>query len=237
MNIALCYIAVSNGSITEDYCARFVGSYCMNPPGVEHETLVVCNGGPLPEALGLMFAAIDARFYPRVNDAGRDVSAYIELARGACSKFDMMVCMGESVYFWREGWLEPLVKAWKKNGPGMYGPFASNMIRAHLNTTAFCIPPAALAQYPAPMWNQEARYGFEHGPQSLWRWCASRGMPARLVTWDGDYEPRAWRSPPNILWRGDQTNCLFWCNHTERWANAEPTVRARWSRNADAPYK
>jgi hypothetical protein len=63
------------------------------------------------------------------------------------------------------------------------------------------------------------------------------GYPVRLVTWDGDWSPRLWREPPNILWKGDQSNCLVRCNHLDRFDAASPAVKARWSKLADSPFR
>lgn len=237
MKIVLAYIAVSRGPITADYCARFVASYHEFPPGVEHETVICCNGGALPTDIALMFSGLNAKFFPRVNDPGWDISAFIDGARGPCSDADIMLCLGESVYFHREGWFARLFDAWSKHGPGMYGPFASNTVRGHLNTTAFCCSPMLLRQYPARVSTHADRYEFEHGRTALWRLTSARRMPVRMVTWDGEWEPRQWRVPRNILWRGDQSNCLMFCNHTERFAAASWTTKQNWLRTCDQPFK
>jgi hypothetical protein len=237
VNIAVCYIAVTHGPITSDYCARFVASYHEFPPGVEHDLIVCCNGGKLPTATALIFSPLKAAMFLRAN-TGQDIGGYMDAARGPAANCDMLVCLGESVHFHRAGWLKRLVEVWEHYGPGMYGPFASNMIRAHLNTSAFCCPPKSLLAYPSSWWgNGTDRYAMEHGPKAFWRWMATRGKAVRLVTWDGDYDCRSWRSPPNILWRGDQSNCLMWCNHASRWAEGTHRIRETWSRGADAPFK
>lgn len=237
MTIALCYIAVTHGKVTADFASRFVSSYMQFPPGVGHETFICCNGGPLSHELACMFLPLNPKFFPRENDPGYDISAYISAAAGPCKDFDMMVCLGESNYFHKEGWMKRLAEVWTKFGPGMYGPYSSNAVRAHLNTTAFCCPPLLLAQYPVRVGSRADRYEFEHGEQSLWRRIAKRGMPVRLVTWDGEWLPRQWRLPSNILWRGNQTNCLMWCNHSDRYGEAPQKTREGWMRSCDRPFR
>jgi hypothetical protein len=237
VKIVLAYIAVTNGPLTEDYCARFAATHHEFPPGAEHDTLIICQGGPLPTSTTVLFSGMKASMWPHINDGGWDVSAYIDAARGPCAEYDMMLCCGESVYFHRAGWLKRFVEAWEKIGPGMHGPFSSNSVRAHLNTTAFCCHPLLLKQYPVKVSNRAERYAFEHGDQSLWRRIAHNGMPVRLVTWDGEYEPRAWRYPQNILWRGDQSNCLMWCNHSDGFRNVDHRTKASWARSTDQPFK
>lgn len=236
MKICVCYVCVSKGPITEDYAARFVTTWREYPPGSECDLLVIANGGPLTTSTTVLFSELNARMFPRSND-GWDIGGYIEAARGPCAGYDLMVCCGESIYFHRKGWLKRLVEAWEKVGPGMYGSLSSNLVRTHLNTTGFCAPPIILAQYPKTVSSRADRYEFEHGQQAFWRRVALRGMPVRLVTWDGIWEPRAWRFPHDILWRGDQTNCLMWCQHTDRYVNADSATKAKWSRGADRPFK
>lgn len=237
MKIVLCYTAVTHGPITPDYCARFVASYLTFPPGVEHSTIVICNGGPLATNIGMMFSSLKAALFPRKNDEGYDLSGYVEAAKGPASDCDAMLCLGESIYFHRQDWLKRLVYAWEKYGPGMYGPFSSHNVRAHLNTSAFMTSPILLQEYPSSGWTRPARYEFEHGTQSFWRKTHYRGMPVRLVTWDGEWAPGMWRMPANILWRGDQSNLLLYCNHSERWFSANAQTRQRWSAKADQPPK
>lgn len=236
MKIAVCYIAVTNGPLTEDYSARFVTTFHEYPPGIDCDVLVICNGGPLPTTTTILFSDMNARMFPRSNE-GWDIGGYIEAASKAVTNYDMMLCCGESVYFHRPGWLKRLVQAWEKYGPGMYGSLSSNLVRGHLNTTGFCCPPKELLRYPKAVSTREDRYEFEHGKESLWRRMAFRGLPVRLVTWDGDWEPRGWRCPNNILWRGNQTNCLIWCQHTDRYEKANVTTKMKWARGADQPFK
>ena len=115
MKITLVYIAVTHGQKTEEYAARFSASYSEFPPGVPHDTVVVTNGGPLPYSISLLFSALKPKFYPRVNDPGWDISAYIELARGFCKDSQMMLCCGESIYFHQEGMAQEICGGLGKN--------------------------------------------------------------------------------------------------------------------------
>ena len=60
---------------------------------------------------------------------------------------------------------------------------------------------------------QKIRYEFEHGPSALWRKAAAQTLSVRLVTWDNEWEPRAWRMPRDILWRGG-TSLIASCGAT-----------------------
>lgn len=237
MKIALVYVAVTNGQQTADFASRFVATYHENPPGVNHSTVIACNGGPLPLWLSLMFESLRPQFFPRANTPDYDIGAYLQAAKGPCADSDMMVCLGESIYFHRPGWLTRLVEAWEHNGPGMYGSFTSNLVRAHINTTGFAAPTKFLASCRAHIYGRNGRYEFEHGKEAFWRQLHAKKYPVKLVTWDGEYSPQNWRNPPNILWRGDQSNCLMFCGHTDRYRAANDRVKRWWERAADAPFK
>jgi hypothetical protein len=237
MRICIAYIAVTLGPITADYASRFVATFKEYPPGADADLMVICNGGPLNTELAMIFAPLNPIFYPRENDPGWDVSAYQDASRGPCAEYDAVLWLGESNYFHRAGWLNRLVNAWNKHGPGMYGPYASNAVRGHLNTTAFFCAPQLVKQYPIRAVDKGSRLEFEHGAHALWRRAQTQGMSIRMVTWDGEWEPRLWRTPKNIIWRGDQTNCLMWCNHTDGYANLAPGNKAQWATHWDRPFK
>jgi hypothetical protein len=236
VKITLIYICVTHGIKTAEFASRFARTYHQHLPGVEHSTVVACNGGPLSREIGLMFDDISPIFWPRKNDDGWDVSAYMEAAKTVCHDSDMMVCIGESNYFHRQGWLKRLCDTWTEHGPGMYGPYATNVVRGHLQTTAFCCSPEMLRNYSLPVTDRAGRYEFEHGPRSLWRQVAKH-HPVRLVTFDGSYPPTMWRTPNNVLWKGNQTNCLMWSNHTDRYRDAKLELKLSWERSANRPFK
>jgi hypothetical protein len=232
VKVLIVYVAVRDNPLLVSHAGHFVDSYRCHPPGYEHRLVVVCNGGMLSEKNAAIFAPIDHEMNRRENDAGWDVSAYMDTATDFPG-YDLQVCLGESVYFNREGWLKRTVECYQQYGPGMYGYFSSFLVRPHLNTTAFAVSPRYLREYQPRPRDQKGRYDFEHGPDAMWRRVAAHGGQARLVTWDGCWEPRDWRKPKDILWRGDQSNCLMACNHTEKFNAASPVTKQRWSLNAD----
>lgn len=234
MKIQVAYVAVTNGPLTAELAARFVGSWLANPPGVECQLTVCCNGGPLSAEIAMLFSTLDAQFFPRVNDGGKDISAYQDLA--SKTDADMLVCFGESVYFHRPGWLQVLASGFHKFGPGMYGCFSSGCIRHHMNTSGFAVCPKLLRTYPLAKCDQQ-RYEFEHGTTAFWRRLNAMGRPTKFVTWDGIWEPRQWRVPQNILSRGDQSNLLVWCNHVDRFRSASPEHKRLLASKSDEPYR
>jgi hypothetical protein len=145
-----------------------------------------------------------------------------------------MVCLGQSVHFHRHGWLERIVRAWEQFGPGMYGFLSSFLVRPHLQTTAFATSPQFLQDYPVKVVTKADRYEFEHGRFSFMNRLEVRRKPVKLVTFDGVYSKPMWRSPNNILWKGDQSNCLVWCNHTEDYAKATQKTKDFWQKACSA---
>ncbi|WP_460374448.1 hypothetical protein, partial [Staphylococcus aureus] len=87
----------------------------------------------------------------------------------------LIVCLGESVYAHRRGWLKMLNNAWAEFGPGMYGVYSSNLVTPHLNTTAFACDPGLLKAWPEIVRTKEQRYDFDHGSNSFWRRVAVLG--------------------------------------------------------------
>ncbi len=234
--MCVIYVAVANGPQTSELCARFCSTWNNWPPGADCDLLVACQGGPLDTATSLLFSGLGAKFWPRVNDGAWDLGAYIEASRTICADYDMLLCLGESNHFWKAGWLKRLVEVAQRHGPGMYGPFATHVIRAHLQTTAFFCAPRFLREYPLPVIDRRSRYELEHGERALWRRLHAQKIPIRLVTWDGDYGPGQWRQPPNVLWKGDQSNLLWRSNHSLRWAMLPPDRKLNWQRSADRPF-
>ena len=232
VKVLIVYICVRENPLLVSHAGHFVDSYRCHPPGYEHRLVVVCNGGALSMHNRAIFNPIPHYMLHRPNDLGWDISTYMEMA-DTFLDYDLQVCLGESVYFNREGWLRRTVECYQQYGPGMYGYFSSFLVRPHLNTTAFAVSPKYLSEYQPSPRDQKGRYDFEHGPDALWRRVAADGGQARLVTWDGCWEPRDWRTPDNILWRGTQENCLMRCNHLDKFDAASPLTKQRWSVNAD----
>lgn len=185
----------------------------------------------------MLFAGLNAKFWPRINDGGFDLSAYLDAAQTIAKEYDMLLCLGESVSFVREGWLKRIAEAWQRYGPGFYGFFGTHVIRAHLQTTAFAIAPQFLREYPMPVTDRKSRYAMEHGERALWRRLYKSGVPVKLITWDGDWNPGQWRLPQNCIWRGDQSNVLFSANHTQQFQEADDTRKRNWAMSADRPFR
>ena len=236
MRVLICYVTVTQGVKTLEFASRFAATYVQYPPGYSHKLMVVCNGGPPSTEVGVVFLPLDPLFFPRANDPGWDISAFVEIARRYGQECDLMVCLGESCYFHRPDWLARMVEVVERYPGGMYGFFSSHVIRPHLNTTGFAVYPKWLTDYPRQVRNREDRYAFEHGEFSFWRHIHAKAGPVRLVTWDGDWTYKQWRVPHNILWRGDQSNCLIFCRHTDAYNQVEEKRKLNWSASIDRVF-
>lgn len=234
VKVVIIYIAVTHSPKLEHYAARFVATMQLYPPGYEFRLIVCCNGGSLARDKEMLFLTVPHEFYIRPNDPSWDIGGYQFVADQI--DCDIVVCMGESVFFHRAGWLTRIIESWQKYGPGFYGFFSSNLVRSHMNTTAFAVSPLHLKTYPKVK-DKKDRYEFEHGHNALWRRLAFQGKPTKFVTWSGEYDPRDWRKPENILWKGDQSALLVHCNHTERYESANDDTKRKWQAGADQPFK
>jgi hypothetical protein len=230
VKIILVYICVTKGYRSREYASRFVSTYNQFSAGAPHEVVIVFNGGRPANRLRDVFAPIPHGFHERDN-SGWDIGAYQDVAWRIDA--DLMLCFGEQTYFHKSDWLFRFASAFLCWGPGMYGAYASYLVSPHLNTTSFACSPQFIREYPIRCQTRRDRYEFEHGAGALWRQIARKGFATKLVTWDGEWDHGEWRTPQNILWRGDQSNCLTWCQHTDRYNMASPETKERWAAGAD----
>jgi GT2 family glycosyltransferase len=217
-NVTLLYVHPMGDAKYKRLALEFVESYIKYPPGYSHDTIIICNGaGPDDWTKSFFKALPNVRYLVRDNE-GWDIGAYIDGAKSV--KSEMLVCFGSDSFFTKSRWLERMVIAWGKHGPGLYGTFASYEQMPHLNTFSFWCAPDFLVRYPFKVSSKADRYSFEHGPDNLWQMVYADGYPVKLVTWDGEYDWQDWRKPANIYRRGDQSNCLCGYRLSKEYAQA-----------------
>lgn len=224
----LVYVHVPQRPEFVQHATRFVKSYHRQHPGMDHDTVIVCNGPVSGEQL---FQELpNVRFVEHNND-GWDIGAYRKAAESITT--DLMLCCGSQTTFHQPGWLSRFLEAWAKHGPGLYGSTATYQIRPHLNTSGFACAPTMLLRYHGPISTKQDRYNFEHGTNAFWMQMAGLGYPVKLVTVDGEYDWQNWRRPANIYCRGDQSNCLLWFRMNHEFAAMNPGRRAFMSQISD----
>ncbi len=206
LSVAVVYVYPSIGDPEHDKDARrFVSSYVEFPPLHDHRLYVVFNGRSPSAEQRRLFDGLDVSFHQH-DDSGWDIGAFQSAARKV--RADVIVCLGGNTYFKKVGWLRRMVQAVRAHGDGLYGASASYERDPHIRTTAFWCHPMLIRAYPKRVRTFEDRYSFEAGPMSLTRLAERIGLGCWLVTWDGEYPKRLWRTPANIFRRGDQSNSL-----------------------------
>jgi hypothetical protein len=204
---------------------RFVQSYKANPPGYEHSTTIVCNGGPLDEEIKDLFKEMPGLKFFVHDNSGWDIGAYLVLSKSI--DCDLMFCLASSGYVKKPGWLKRIADAYLKFGPGLYGTLASHEIRPHFCTTGFGVSPEILRRQTLRRGSPNPRYEFEHGPNWMVGYCIRKNIPVKLVTWDGEYDWRDWRRPENVYAKGDQSNCLTFFKHSDSYEASDPVEKSR----------
>lgn len=195
MTVSLVYVHPRvNQRVYIPAAKRFIRSYMDHPPGgTQHDIQVVINGDRPNRSDERTFNPVSVNFLSHDN-FGKDIGAF-QMAASAL-KSDLIVCLGANVHFRRAGWLDIMVNAIQKNGPGVYGAYCFHQPAIHVRTTCFWILREMLDMYPHQISN-ESRYDFEHGPHSVAKWCIDMGFNAWLTTWNEVLPPEKWRHVEN----------------------------------------
>ncbi len=230
--ITVVYIHAPRSAKCESEVGHFIESYLQFPPLYPHDTVVVCNGFPVDDSIRARFAVLPNVIYHNHDNSGWDIGAYLAVSHLVTS--DAQFCLGTPTFFRRSGWLKRIAEAWQRHGPGFYGTNAAFNFRPHINSTGFACPPEFLRSYPFPVVSKRERYDFEHSiSKAAWVIADRAGYPAKLVTWDSEYDWPEWRSAPNIFHRGDQSNCLTYWNRHLNYEQASPAGKFTLARDSD----
>lgn len=212
MKIAVVYCFPTHGAYFEN-AVRFVSTYNLYPAGVEHELIIVSNGGKPTGDMSCLIAAVAQEPKIHVHDnTGYDIGAFQSVA--ACNPCDMMVFFGSSAYLRGANWLRRMAKAFESRGRSdLYGCTANCGdarcgVSPHIRTTGFWCAPIFMNMYPFRVKSPEQRYPFEHGQACFTTWMKTQGHRAFMVTWDQESEWPAWDSVPNGFHRGDQSGII-----------------------------
>jgi len=213
MKIALCIVYPLVGYPPfHQYASRFVSSYQVCPPGHEHSTVIVCNGGPPDTFAQLVFGGMPGLQFLQHDNSGFDIGAFQMAARTV--PCDLMVFMGSSAWPTRPNWLARIADVTQRRGFGLYGAMGNsgdNMINVspHIRTTGFWIQPDLFNRYPFMVKEARFRYEFEHGNTCLTNWILKQGLQPWVVTWNGEWLRHQWRYVPNGFQNGDQSQVII----------------------------
>lgn len=195
---------------------NFVASYVANPPGMEHDTLIVCNGAPASDTSKALFNPMPNVTFIDHDNSGWDIGAFQLAAR--TSNADMMVFFGSSTYLRKPGWLTRMVEVFQQYGDTLYGSTGNqgdprSNVHAHVRTTGFWCSPKLLAKYPYIATSQgggpfSQRYEIEHGRDCISSWVIQQGLQPYIVGWDCIWPLHQCDQMPGGYHNGEQYNLL-----------------------------
>ncbi len=194
MKIAVIYIypVAKHGAEHATLADRFVRTYRENPPMMDHQMVVVSNGGPPSGKAITQFSWIAGTKFLQHDDSGMDIGGYQLAARSVGC--DLMVFFGGSSYFRGPGWLRRMVNVYEAYGDGLFGctgnqgdnrvtANGSERIWPHVRTTGFWCNPKLVNTHPLRVKENHQRYPYEHGPNNITGWALLNNKPAMIATW------------------------------------------------------
>jgi len=220
--VYICPVESLN-TIYFDNARRFVSSYHNFPPEMEHEAIIVSNGGEPSEQTRSLFSSISNAKIIENDNVGWDIGAFQKFA--GLVDCDLMLCLGSSIHFHRKGWLKRLVEAWREKGHGIYGTSCTYEISPHIRPSFIMFDPKILLAYPFKIRSRKDCFGFEG---SRWKrkmnftaWSEKQGFSNWMVTWDGIYGITEWDKPDNVFRKGNQLSMLALDHHAEFFDSAD----------------
>jgi hypothetical protein len=213
MKIACVYIYPNAGEGGYfEHAARFLQSYTDHPAGLEHDSVIVCNGTPASDETKFIFGGLSNVSFLDHDGSGYDIGGFQLAARTvAC---DLMVFFGSTAYVRQPNWLARMVQAYKDHGDTLYGSMgnqgATNVgVWPHVRTTGFWLSRALFNRYPVQVTRPDQRYPFEHGANGLTSWVISQNKDVWIVpASEGDWLLQACDMIPNGFHQGSQDNLL-----------------------------
>lgn len=211
----------SLGDVPYNYSRRFLRGYQAHFPIIDHESIVVINGGGVNSALKEHFRPLKNLRFIEHDDSGWDIGAFQRAARECDS--ELMVFFGTSIYFQGDGWLERMVDATHRRGVGLYGAMGNRGAKLmptypdvypHVRTTGFWTWRDLFNRYPMRVTRKEQRYEFEHGRGCLAEWLKHQGIKTWVTSWYGEYKWEDW-DILNGYQSGDQSAMLVGDRLTE----------------------
>lgn len=235
MKIEIVYVwPAGSGDKYVENAWKYLTSYHQCPAGIDHENIVVCNGGQTDSIPDLFKTLPNCRIAHHDN-SGFDIGAFQAMSRQSTA--DLMVFFGVSAYIRGEGWLKRMVDAWQKHGNHQYGVMGNQGddrygVFPHIRTNGFWMAPSLLNDYPEVISRSEQRYGFEHGATCLTQWIKQRGLRSYVVTWGEEVLYPGWDAILNGFHQGDQSALIIGDRMTDPpYYNGAPKQLPNWGGN------
>ncbi len=213
MKVSLVYIYPNAGAGGyAELAFRFLQTYHDCLPGMDHDTIIVCNGSPATDETRFYFGSLPNVSFLDRDGAGYDIGGFQAAARAYPA--DLMVFFGSTAYFRHPGWLLKVVQAFQLHGDTLYGTMgnqgAQNVgVWPHVRTTGFWLSPSLFNRYPIQVTDPSQRYPFEHGANGLTSWVVNQGLQPWIVGMEGDWTLQACDSMPGGFHNGNQDNLLI----------------------------
>lgn len=220
----------------------WVEKFCQSMKSVEAgcqyriEAIINERWGHIPKSdLWKMFLGLPVTFH-RYQGSGCDVGGAQWFARRQSESL-FTVNTTSRVYAWKNGWLGRLAEARDKHGPGLYGVHVSReRERLHLCCRCYGMETTHWNEYPFQVETRIEGSLFECGEYpphkgefNLLEWFQGKGLPAKVVYWNGVFEignGDEALAQPDIYRRGDQSNLLIKDYITDLWDTGTPEQRA-----------
>jgi GT2 family glycosyltransferase len=193
---------------------QFVNSYNKNPPGMEHDTIIVCNGAPADSDAQTVFGSMKNVTFLNHDNSGWDIGGYQTASRK--SESGMMAFFGAHTYFRNPGWLARMCDAFEQLGDTLYGCTGNqgNMhigVHPHIRTTAFWCSPSLFNRYPHIVTTTGGggqRYEMEHGKTCITNWVVRQGKIPWVVGWEFAFPVSSCDSMPEGYHKGNQSSVM-----------------------------
>lgn len=215
--VVYCYPIGPAGNFLPN-AVRFLHSYHERPPGIEHDTVIVCNGSPPDDETRFLFGSLPNVEFLYHDNSGWDIGAHQMVA--AIMPADMMVFFGANVYIRHSNWLKRSVEVFDKYGDDVYGyagsgPDARANVWAHVRTECFFCSPSLMNKYPVRVTHNGLRYPFEHGENSFTQWALKDGRRAWIVSTESVYPLHYCDYIPGGYHNGNQETLLVGDRHSQ----------------------
>ena len=194
---------------------EFAQSYMRNPPGLAHDTTIVCNGAPATQPSRDLFNGLPNLTFIDHDNSGWDIGAFQMAAKRSSAQ--LMVFCGSHMYFRKPNWLKRMQETFLEFGDTLFGSTGNQGdlrfgVHAHVRTTGFWCSPQLFAAYPHLVTSTGGggqRYLMEHGENCLTNWIRQQGKTAWICGWDCMFPVQQCDSMPEGYHQGMQNNLIL----------------------------